>query len=164
MKGSISRARWRARISLIGWIYASGASAVEPVNPPLSEQDYFSEVPMVLTVSRLVQPVSEAPAAVTVIDRDMIRTSGFRDLADVFRLVPGFYVGLFTGNEQLVSGGLNNRFFGRVQVLLDGKSVYTPMFGLVPWSALPLALEDIERIEVSRGPNAATYEIGRAHV
>lgn len=160
MKGLISRARWRVRISLIGLIYVSwvsGVNAAEPASPPVSEQDYFGEVPMVLTVSRLVQPVSEAPAAVTVIDRDMIRTSGFRDLADVFRLVPGFYVGLFTGNEQLVSGGLNNRFFGRVQVLLDGKSIYTPMFGLVPWSALPLALEDIERIEVTRGPNAATY-------
>ncbi len=157
MKASINLARWRVRIGIFGFLYVTGASAAEPVTPPLSEQDFLGEVPMVLTVSRLVQPVSEAPAAVTVIDRDMIRTSGFRDLADVFRLVPGFYVGLFTGNEQLVSGGLNNRFFGRVQVLLDGKSVYTPMFGLVPWSALPLALEDIERIEVSRGPNAATY-------
>lgn len=156
MKVSIGL-RWRAGIGIVGLICASGVRAVETANPALSEQDFFGEVPMVLTVSRLVQPVSEAPAAVTVIDRDMIRTSGLRDLADVFRLVPGFYVGLFSGNEHLVSGGLNNRFFGRVQVLLDGKSVYTPMFGLVPWTALPLALEDIERIEVTRGPNAATY-------
>ena len=139
-------------------LHTTLVSAADDINnSPLSEQDFFGEVPMVLTVSRLVQPVSEAPAAVTIIDRAMIRTSGFRDLADVFRLVPGFYVGLFSGNEHLVSGGLNNRFFGRVQVLLDGKSVYTPLFGQVPWTALPLALEDIERIEVTRGPNAATY-------
>lgn len=142
---------------VLGLIYTGWSCAEEAAKPALTEQDFFGEVPMVLTVSRLAQPVSEAPAAVTVIDRDMIRASGFRDLADLFRFVPGFYVGLFTGNEHLVGGGLNNRFFGRVQVLLDGKSVYTPMFGLVPWTALPLALEDIERIEVTRGPNAATY-------
>lgn len=142
---------------VLGLSCVAGGHAEEAPKPALSEQDFFGEVPMVLTVSRLNQPISDAPAAVTVIDRDMIRTSGFRDLADLFRFVPGFYVGLFSGNEHLVGGGLNNRFFGRVQVLLDGKSVYTPMFGLVPWTALPLALEDIERIEVTRGPNAATY-------
>ncbi|MDP1682963.1 MAG: TonB-dependent receptor [Burkholderiales bacterium] len=142
----------------VGWVVSStGMVGAEPAQVALSEQDFFGEVPVVLSVSRLMQPVSEAPAAVTVIDRDMIRTSGFRDLADVFRLVPGFYVGHFTGNEQVVSNGLNNRYFGRVQVLLDGMSVYTPMFGQVPWSALPLALEDIERIEVTRGPNAASH-------
>ena len=157
MRNAICHAPWFAWISLMGFIYPTGASASEAENPSLSEQDFFAEMPMVLTVSRLAQPVSEAPAAVTVIDRDMIRTSGFRDLADLFRFVPGFYVGQFSGNEHLVSGGLNNRFFGRVQVLLDGKSVYTPLFGQVPWTALPLALEDIERIEVTRGPNAATY-------
>ncbi len=123
----------------------------------LSEQDFLGEVPVVLTVSRLAQSPAEAPAAVTVIDRDMIRRSGFRDLADVLRLVPGFYAAHFAGNEQVVSHGLNNRYFGRVQVLLDGMSVYNPMFGQVPWSMLPVALEDIERIEVTRGPNAASY-------
>jgi iron complex outermembrane receptor protein len=157
MKPRFRRAGRCLRMAMLGLVCATGANAEENTNPALSEQDFFGEVPMVLSVSRLVQPVSEAPAAVTVIDRDMIRTSGFRDLADLFRFVPGFYVGLFSGNEHLVSGGLNNRFFGRVQVLLDGKSVYTPTFGQVPWTALPLALEDIERIEVSRGPNAATY-------
>lgn len=141
----------------VGMLLAIPLAVAEPTRVALNEQDFFGEMPVVLSVSRLIQPISEAPAAVTVIDRDMIRTSGFRDLADVFRLVPGFYVGHFSGNEQVVSNGLNNRYFGRVQVLLDGVSVYTPMFGQVPWSALPLALEDIERIEVTRGPNAASY-------
>jgi len=153
------REKWRRMLVMfVGWLVLSArVIAAEPVQVALSEQDFFGEVPVVLSVSRLMQPVSEAPAAVTVIDRDMIRTSGFRDLTDVFRLVPGFYVAHFTGNEQVVSNGLNNRYYGRVQVLLDGMSVYTPMFGQVPWSALPLALEDIERIEVTRGPNAASY-------
>ena len=122
-----------------------------------SEQDFLGEVPIVLSVSRLAQPVSEAPSATTIIDREMIRASGFRELSDVLRLVPGFYVGNYSGAEPVVSHGLPNRYFGRTQVLVDGRSVYTPLFGQVPWTSLPLALEDIERIEVVRGPNAASF-------
>lgn len=135
---------------------AIGISQAAP-DTPLSEQDFFAEVPIVLSVSRLAQPVSDAPSAVTVIDRDMIRTSGFRELADVFRLVPGFYVGYDSGNAPIVSHGLANSYFGRVQVLVDGRSVYTPSWGQVHWTVLPVALEDVERIEVTRGPNAASY-------
>ena len=123
----------------------------------VSEQDYLEDVPIVLSASRLAQPVADAPGAVTVIDRDMIRASGFREIADLLRLVPGFYVGRYSGNEPVVARGLVDHYFGRVQVLVDGRSVYTPLFGQVPWSALPLAMEDIERIEVIRGPNAASY-------
>ena len=124
---------------------------------PLSEQDFFAEVPIVLSVSRLSQSVSEAPSAVTVIDREMIRTSGAREIVDLFRLVPGFYTGYYLGNEPIVSHGVTARYFGRIQVLVDGRSVYTPLFGQVPWSSIPLHMEDIERIEVTRGPNAASY-------
>ena len=123
----------------------------------VSEQDYLDDVPIVLSASRLAQPVADAPSAITVIDRDMIRASGFREIADLLRLVPGFYVGRFSGNEPVVARGLVDHYFGRVQVLVDGRSVYTPLFGQVTWSTLPLAMEDIERIEVIRGPNAASY-------
>jgi iron complex outermembrane receptor protein len=58
----------------------------------LSEADFLDELPVVLSVSRLSQPVSDAPAAVTVIDRGMIRASGFRDIPDLLRLVPGLSV------------------------------------------------------------------------
>ena len=129
----------------------------ETVSAAVSEQDFLSDVPIVLSASRLAQPLADAPGAVTVIDRDMIRASGFREIADLLRLVPGFYVGRYSGNEPVVARGLVDRYFGRVQVLVDGRSVYTPLFGQVPWSTLPLAMEDIERIEVIRGPNAASY-------
>src|SRR5574340_1199735 len=59
----------------------------------MHEAGYLDELPVVLSVSRLNQPVDEAPAAVTVIDRQMIRDSGAWDLSEVFRLVPGMYVG-----------------------------------------------------------------------
>lgn len=133
------------------------ASAQAAPDAPLSEEEFFTDIPVVLSVSRLSQPVSEAPSAVTVIDRDTIRTSGVRDIADLFRFVPGFYVGSYLGHEPVISHGITGRVYGRVQVLVDGRSVYTPLFGQVPWSSLPVHLEDIERIEVTRGPNAASY-------
>ncbi len=124
----------------------------------LTEQDFFGELPVVLSASRLSQPLAQAPAAVTVIDQEMIRASGFRDIPDLFRLVPGFNVAYTRDNTWGVGyHGLADAFSRRMQVLIDGRSVYTPGFGEVPWASLPLSIEDIERIEVVRGPNAATY-------
>lgn len=123
---------------------------------PLSEVDYFSEQPVVLSASRLSQQVNRAPAAVTVITREMIEASGFRQLPDIFRLVPGFQVTWLRGNIQAVTyQGLSSIFSRHVQVLVDGRSVYNPGYGSVQWRGIPLALDDIDRIEVVRGPNAA---------
>jgi len=132
------------------------AGAVEP--PLLSEEEFTSELPVVLAASRLAQPLNEAPAAVTVIDRQMIEASGVRNLSEVFRLVPGFVVGFESGHAHVVTyHGLGSKSSPRLQVLVDGRSVYLPSFGGVSWSDLPLVLDDIERIEVIRGPNAASY-------
>ena len=57
-----------------------------------SEEEFFSDIPIVLTATRLSQPVSDAPASMTIIDRQMIKASGARDIVDVFKLVPGFQV------------------------------------------------------------------------
>jgi len=132
------------------------ARAAEP--PLLSEEEFLAELPVVLTASRLAQPQTEAPAAVTIIDRQLIEASGARNLSEVFRLVPGFQVGFENGHRHVVGyHGLADEFSRRLQVLIDGRSVYLPSFGGVSWSDLPLALDDIERIEVIRGPNAVTY-------
>jgi iron complex outermembrane receptor protein len=132
------------------------ARAAEP--PLLSEEEFLAELPVVLTASRLAQPQAEAPAAVTIIDRQLIDASGVRNLSEVFRLVPGFQVGFENGHRHVVGyHGLADEFSRRLQVLIDGRSVYLPSFGGVSWSDLPLALDDIERIEVIRGPNAVTY-------
>jgi len=124
----------------------------------VSETDFFDELPVVLSVSRLSQPVSEAPAAVTVIDQDMIRASGFRDIPDLLRLVPGFSVA-YTRDNTWAAGyhGLGDAYSRRFQVLVDGRSIYSPHYGAVNWTDLPLAIDDIERIEVVRGPDAAVY-------
>lgn len=134
------------------------ASGALPARAALTESDFFEEMPVVLSASRLSQPLNEAPAAVTVIDQDMIRASGFRDIPDLFRLVPGFTVAYTRDNSWGVGyHGLADAFSRRMQVLIDGRSVYTAAFGEVPWASLPLSIEDIERIEVVRGPNSAAY-------
>jgi iron complex outermembrane receptor protein len=148
-------ARGIACVAVCGVGMTAGARA-EP-DEPLTEQEFLGDLPVVLSVSRLSQPVADAPSAVTVIDRDMIRLSGARDIPSLLRLVPGFYAGNFLGNEPIVSRGITTRYYGRIQMLVDGRSVYTPLFGQVPWTSLPVHIEDIERIEVTRGPNAASY-------
>jgi len=120
--------------------------------------DFFAESPLILTVSRMSKPLLESPASVSVIDRQMIEASGAREIADLFRLVPGFVVGYHSGHAPAVTyHGLGQEFGRNIQVLIDGRSVFIPSFGGVPWSNLPLLIEDIERIEVIRGPNAVTY-------
>jgi iron complex outermembrane receptor protein len=123
------------------------------------EDLFFSDIPVVLSVSRLTQSQADAPGAVTVIDRDMIRMSGARDVSDLLRLVPGFQV---TPPNQdaarVVYHGLSEEYPPRTQVLIDGRSQYSPLFlSGVNWNQLPVALEDIERIEVIRGSNSAAY-------
>jgi len=139
---------------------AGMASAVE--NSAFSESTYLDEMPVVLSVSRLSQRVDEAPAAVTVIDRKMIKESGIWDLAEVMRLVPGMYVAyhasnVYTTNSMVSYHGLGDAYAHRMQVLVDGRSVYSPLFGGVLWDDIPIVLDDIERIEVIRGPNSASY-------
>lgn len=137
------------------------ASLLLPGPAMAAEEDlYFSSLPIVATVSRLPQAVADAPGAVTVLDRDTIRQSGVRQLSDLLRLVPGFFV---TPHNQepprVVYHGLSNEANSpRVQVLVDGRSQYSPLFRSgVNWNLLPVALEDIERIEVIRGSNSAAY-------
>jgi len=124
----------------------------------LSEDLFFEDIPIVLTASRIQQPLSNVPAAITVIDQEMIEASGAVKIVDLLRLAPGFQVGYVSGHKFTATYHGNTDQYARdLQVLIDGRSVYDPAFGGVAWSDLPLAMEDILRIEVIRGPNAAAY-------
>jgi iron complex outermembrane receptor protein len=133
------------------------AHKVYAANYP-SEQDYFQQFPVVLSASRLYQPLSEVPSAITVIDRKMIEASGFRKIPDLFKLVPGMYVSYYKGSQAIVSyHGVTDQYARRMQVMIDGSSVYLPPNNTVDWADLPFTIDDIERIEVIRGPAAASY-------
>lgn len=117
-----------------------------------------SELPSVLSATRLKQSPAEVPGSMTVLDRDLIRATGARDIPEILRLVPGMMVGYLYGHRGNVNyHGTNTTEARRMQVLVDGRSVYRPGLATVDWTDIPLAIEDIERIEVFRGPNTATY-------
>jgi iron complex outermembrane receptor protein len=112
----------------------------------------------VVTPTRLRQPLRDVPASVTVITADMLRRLGITSIVDALRLVPGMHVTQASGSRILVNyHGTNNRDPRRLNVLVDGLSVYRPGFSEIYWSQLPLAIEDIERIEVTRSPSSAAY-------
>ncbi len=122
------------------------------------EDSIYFELPVVLSATRLAQPMLDTPASMTIIDREMILASGAREIYELFRMVPGFQVGSDNGSVHTVTyHGLGDQFSRRMQVLIDGRSVYTPGLGQVEWSNLSIGVDDIERIEVVRGPNAASF-------
>lgn len=126
---------------------------------PVTELSYFEELPVVLSPSRMPQPLNTTPGAVTVFDREFILATGYRDLPSLLKLVPGFHVVRERGGVSHVTyHGLGNAFPNRMQVLVDGRSVYSMYFlGGVDWHAVPVTIDEIERIEVLRGSNSATY-------
>ncbi|CAB1368073.1 TonB-dependent receptor plug domain-containing protein [Denitratisoma oestradiolicum] len=126
--------------------------------PSWAQDADSTDFPVVLTASRMKQSQLRAPSAVTVIDRAMIEKSGARQIADLMRFVPGAVVGYNDGNWPVVSlRGMSGVYVSALQVLLDGVSVYTPLWGGMQWADLPIGLDDVERIEVIRGPNAALF-------
>lgn len=120
--------------------------------------DIEEEIEVVISPTRLKQHLSEVPASVTVVSAEKIYQLGLTTVPDVLRLVPGMMVGSLSGWEHRVSyHGTNGIVPRRMQVLVDGMSVYRTGYSLVDWHVLPVAIEDIARIEVTRSPSAATY-------
>jgi iron complex outermembrane receptor protein len=112
----------------------------------------------VTSVSKTEQKLSRTASAVFVITQEDIRRSGSTNIPDLLRMVPGLDVAQINANTWAISArGLNGRFSNELLVLMDGRSVYTPTFGGVFWDVLDLPLEDIERIEVIRGPGASVW-------
>jgi len=121
----------------------------------VSEEDVLGDIPMVNIASRFEQPVNRAPASVTIIDRALLDASGAQTWADVFRLVPGFQSYSPNGNRRGVSyHGFGGEFPNRLEVMVDGRSVYEPIFSAVVWSSLGVSFEDIDHIEIVRGPSS----------
>jgi iron complex outermembrane recepter protein len=112
----------------------------------------------VSTVERQESTVGRTPAAVFVITNDMIRRSGARSIPDVLRLAPGVQVLQQNADEWGISiRGFNDVYSDKLLVQIDGRSVYNSLFGGVYWDVQDLVLEDIERIEVIRGPGATVW-------
>src|SRR5690554_2964284 len=116
-------------------------------------------IPEVLTATRLKQPKAETPASVTVISAEQIQALGARNIPEVLRFVPGMFVGhsQSESSDTVIYHASSQNFTCRLQVLIDGRSVYNAAVARVIWDNIPLAVEDINRIEIIRGPSSATY-------
>jgi outer membrane receptor protein involved in Fe transport len=149
----------------------AGAESVRPEAPlevaplasaePLAEGTTAESRPYeetVVTASRRAQTTLEAPNATTVITSDEIRLSGATTIVDLLRRVPGAEVmTMGVGSTNVSFRGFNQRLANKVLVLLDGRTEYQDFLGLTVWPAIPVGLEEIERIEVIRGPGSALY-------
>ena len=112
----------------------------------------------VFTATRHEQKVSETAAAVYVVSREDIRRSGAVTIPDILRMVPGLQVAQINSNMwAITSRGFNRRFSDKLLVLMDGRTIYNSTFSGVLWDTKDTLIEDIERIEVIRGPGAALW-------
>ena len=112
----------------------------------------------VTTVTAHESTVGKSPAAVFVITNEMIRRSGATSVPECFRMVPGLQVAKIGPSKWAISSrGFNSEFVQKLLVLVDGRSVYSPFFAGVYWETQDLVLQDIERIEVIRGPGATIW-------
>ena len=112
----------------------------------------------VTSVSKREQRLARTAAAVFVINQEDLRRSGATSIPDVLRMAPGVNVEQIDAHAWAISiRGFNTRYSNKVLVLIDGRSVFTPSFSGVFWEHLDMPLEDIERIEVIRGPGATVW-------
>lgn len=154
----MKNSKWMVSALCLG--LAGAGQTFAETGRPVTESDFLTDMPIVLSVSRLSQRLDETPGAVTVLDRNMIRLSGARDVADLLRLVPGFQSTMSFERiaPQATYHGTYYSVSNRMQVLVDGRSVYSPfLVGGIGPGLQTVALADIERIEVLRGSNSAAY-------
>lgn len=183
------------RLTFVGLALGVMLPALAAAQPSQDLTDLSLEELMnieVTSVSKKGQPLSQAAAAIFVITQEDIRRSGVTSIPEALRMAPGINVAKVDGNKWAITArGLNDRYANKLLMLIDGRTVYSPVFAGTYWELQDYVLEDIDRIEVIRGPGgslwganavngviniitkkakdtqgvlASTVEIGRAHV
>lgn len=146
-------------IAAVGVLYAGLASLAAAAEIAATDFDTATVAyPVVITPTRLKQSLQDVPASVTVITSETLQRFAIQSVPEALRLVPGMAVTEATaGMYQINYHGTNARNSRRMNVLIDGVSIYKPGLSEINWAQLPLTIDDIDRIEVTRGPNSATY-------
>lgn len=112
----------------------------------------------VTSVSKKAEKASDAAAAIAVVSSEDIRRSGVTSIPEALRLVPGLEVARINAHTWGVSSrGFNNEYANKLLVMIDGRSVYNPIFSGTYWDMQHVLMEDIDRIEVIRGPGATVW-------
>jgi iron complex outermembrane recepter protein len=144
-------------LGLCTWALLAQAQSMAPANTvDVGEIDY----PVVITPTRLKQSLADVPASVTIITSDMLERYGINTVPDALMLVPGMESMRSGGGRppfKISYHGTNSANPRRMNVLIDGVSVYSAGLSGTEWHLLPVAIEDIDRIEVTRGTDSASY-------
>ena len=137
-------------------ILASAAAAPDRNLADLSIEELMNE--SVTSVSRKAERLGDAAAAIAVLSQDDLQRSGATTLMEALRLVPGVNVARVNSRSWAVSArGFNSVYSNKLLVLVDGRAVYSPLFAGVFWDLQQVMLEDVDRIEVIRGPGATVW-------
>jgi len=162
MYGNGSRCLWSI---LIFTFLVAGSGAVRSAFGSGGSLDDYLDLPLedllsiqVTSVAKKKQQLNEVASAVFVITREDIHRSGVTSIPEALRMAPGIQVARIDANKwAIASRGFNSQFTNKLLVMIDGRTVYSPSFSGVYWDAQDTLLEDIERIEVIRGPGATVW-------
>ena len=153
-----------ALVALAVTIVSTPAFGGQATEPPSRSQETLKGLSIeelariaVISASRHTEPVSETAASIVVIAGEAIRRAGVRTLADALRLATGVSVGRDLHSWAISARGFNASAANKMVVLIDGRSVYTPLFSGVFWSSQDLVLDDIDRIEIIRGAGGTLW-------
>jgi iron complex outermembrane receptor protein len=165
--GAAAATVWTVAVLVCAWMLLAPAMVRAAETEPANSGDStdFTEFSLeelkdvvIVSASKKPEMVSDTAAAVYVITQEDIRRSGVTSIPEALRLAPGVHVARITATDWAINiRGLNSQFAQNLLVLIDGRSVYTHVFSGVFWDVQDTVLEDIERIEVIRGPGAAIW-------
>src|SRR5690606_1753448 len=145
--------------SLTGVLLVASAQAAEVPRPSLADLslEELGEI-QVMSVSRQSESLSDAPASVYVVTNEQIRRSAATTLGEALRLAPNLQVARIDSMQYSISArGFNNAIANKLLVMIDGRTVYTPLFSGVFWDQQDVLLADVDRIEVISGPGATLW-------
>src|SRR3989475_2748444 len=157
-----ARVRWR-RALVFNILLASTAVGAQPMRVADIADLSIEELGniQITSVSKRAERLSDAPAAIFVITGEDIRRSGATRLSEALRLAPNLEVARINSSSYAISARGFNQSSGianKLLVLIDGRTVYTPLFSGVFWDTQDVMLEDVERIEVISGPGATLWD------
>jgi outer membrane receptor for ferrienterochelin and colicins len=152
---------WIGIVALVGLLAATGTAGAQSIDYGSLEK-LFGE-PITTSVTGSPQRASDVPADMEIITADDIRRSGATDIPGVLRHVAGVDVWQWTTDESDIGiRGSNQALTPRLLVMIDGRQVYSDIYGYVPWSTLPVELADIRQIEIVKGPATALFGFNAA--
>jgi iron complex outermembrane receptor protein len=155
--GIVAKFKISSFVSLFIYSLSSQAGSLDNLKN-LSLEDFSNLDVVVTSLSRRPQKLTDSAAAVYVISNEDIQRSGASNIPEVLRLAPGVEVAQITASTwSITARGFSGKFAKKLLVLMDGRTIYSPVFSGVYWDAQDTLLEDIERIEVIRGPATAVW-------